>query len=153
MPRRKQTAGKPEMDELSLMEIQIQELLRRQAEFREMGEYSSAGKGKGKEVAISSDDIGMLAESKSLYQKRNKDGKYQWVTEYPDDLITAAENSETAKYAFLVRNNISYDSRKTLEIDSLVIQSPLLKKALGIVLKDYPGVTTNLQVCCYRYFI
>jgi len=32
-----------------------------------------------------------------------------------------------------------------LEIDSIVVQSPLLKKVLGKVLKDYPGVTTNLK--------
>src|SRR5207248_9005066 len=42
-------------------------------------------------------------------------------------------------------NKISYDSRKTLEIDSLIIQSPLLKEVLGVVLKDYPGITTKLQ--------
>jgi hypothetical protein len=38
----------------------------------------------------------------------------------------------------------SYDSRKKLEIDSIVIQSPLLKSALHDVLRDYPGVTPNL---------
>jgi hypothetical protein len=67
------------------------------------------------------------------------------VTEYPDDAVEAAENAETARFAFLVRNKISYDSRKTLEIDSIIVQSPLLKEALGVVLKDYPGITTNLQ--------
>jgi hypothetical protein len=67
------------------------------------------------------------------------------VTEYPDDAVEAAENAETARFAFLVRNKISYDSRKTLEIDSIIVQSPLLKAALGAVLKDYPGITTNLQ--------
>jgi hypothetical protein len=67
------------------------------------------------------------------------------VTEYPDDAVAAAENAETAQFAFLVRNKISYDSRKTLEIDSIIVQSPLLKEALGIVLKGYPGITTNLQ--------
>jgi hypothetical protein len=67
------------------------------------------------------------------------------VTEYPDDAVVAAENAETARFAFLVRNKISYDSRKTLEIDSIIVQSPLLKEALGVVLKDYPGITTSLQ--------
>jgi hypothetical protein len=88
---------------------------------------------------------GMLAEIKNLYQKADKQGRHQWVTEYPDDVVEAAENAETARFAFLVRNKISYDSRKTLEIDSLIVQSPLLKEALGVVLKDYPGITTNLQ--------
>lgn len=39
----------------------------------------------------------------------------------------------------------SDDSRKKLEIDSIVIQSPLLKNVLRDVLKDYPGVTTSLS--------
>ena len=72
------------------------------------------------------------------------------VTEYPEDAVEAAENAETARFAFLVRNKISYDSRKTLEIDSLIVQSPLLKEALGVVLKDYPGITTNLQRLVFK---
>ena len=39
----------------------------------------------------------------------------------------------------------SYDSRRTLEIDSIVIQSPLLKRVLEKVLAGYPGVTINLK--------
>ena len=72
------------------------------------------------------------------------------MTEYPDDAVEAAENAETARFAFLVRNKISYDSRKTLEIDSIIVQSPLLKEALGVVLKDYPGITTNLKRLMFR---
>ncbi|KAJ8130864.1 hypothetical protein O1611_g2763 [Lasiodiplodia mahajangana] len=49
------------------------------------------------------------------------------------------------KYAILVRNKKSYDSRKKLEIDSIIIQSPLLRQILHDVLKDYPGVTTTLS--------
>jgi hypothetical protein len=93
---------------------------------------------------------GMLAEIKNLYQKVDKQGRHQWVTEYPEDAVEAAENAETARFAFLVRNKISYDSRKTLEIDSLIIQSPLLKDVLGVVLKDYPGITTNLQRLVFK---
>ena len=72
------------------------------------------------------------------------------MTEYPEDAVEAAENAETARFAFLVRNKISYDSRKTLEIDSLIVQSPLLKEALGVVLKEYPGITTNLQRLVFK---
>jgi hypothetical protein len=93
---------------------------------------------------------GMLAEIKNLYQKVDKQGRHQWVTEYPEDAVEAAENAETARFAFLVRNKISYDSRKTLEIDSLIVQSPLLKEVLGVVLKDYPGITTNLQRLVFK---
>lgn len=55
------------------------------------------------------------------------------------------ENSETARYAFLVRKKKSYDSRKKYDVDSIIIQSRWLKKSLGVVLENYPGVTTNLD--------
>ena len=40
--------------------------------------------------------------------------------------------------------------RKKLQIDSIVIQSPLLKTALGDVMKDYPGVTTSLDRLTFK---
>ncbi|KAL8849320.1 MAG: hypothetical protein Q9221_005671 [Calogaya cf. arnoldii] len=43
-----------------------------------------------------------------------------------------------------------YDGRKKLEMDSVVVQSPLLKKALGKVLDDYPGVTTSLDRLTFK---
>jgi hypothetical protein len=94
--------------------------------------------------------VGMLVETKSLYQKKDSDNKYQWVLEEPTDAVDAAETAETAKYAFLVRNKKSYDSRKKYEIDSIIVQSPLLKKALGIALEKYPGVTTNLDRLVFK---
>jgi len=93
---------------------------------------------------------GSVAEAKSLYQKKDSDGKYQWVIEEPKDVEEAAENKETARFAFLVRKKKSYDSRKKYEIDSIIVQSPLLKKCLGIVLKDYPGITTTLDRLVFR---
>ena len=49
--------------------------------------------------------------------------------------------------AYAAANNPfqSYDSRKKYDIDSIIVQSPVLKEALGVVLRDYPGVTTSLQ--------
>lgn len=94
--------------------------------------------------------VGMLVETKSLFQKKDSDNKYQWVTEEPTDAVDAAETPETAKYAFLIRNKKSYDSRKKYEIDSIIVQSPLLKKALGIALEKYPGVTTNLDRLVFK---
>lgn len=88
--------------------------------------------------------VGMVAERKDLYQKMDKYNRATWTEQYPDDLEEAAENDETLKFAVLVRNKKSYDSRKKLEIDSIVIQSPLLKQVLHDVLKDYPGVTVTL---------
>lgn len=89
---------------------------------------------------------GMISETKNLYQsKPDKNGRTTWVDTYPDDLEDPAENAETARYALLIRNSKCYDGRKKLQIDSIVIQSPLLKRVLGTVLKDYPGITTTLD--------
>lgn len=93
---------------------------------------------------------GSITQAKNLYSKRDNDGKYQWVTEEPDDAVDAAENSETARYAFLVRNKKSYDSRKKYDIDSIIVQSPRLKKSLGAMFEGYPGITTNLERLVFR---
>ena len=94
-------------------------------------------------VPKSTDDstaiVGMDCDIKNLYQKEDDRGRCTWTDKYPDNLEEAAENEATARYAILVRNKKSYDSRKKLEIDSIVIQSPLLKNALSKILKDYPG--------------
>ncbi len=37
------------------------------------------------------------------------------------------------------------DSRKALEIDSIVVQSPYLKRFLAEMLDDYPGVCSTLS--------
>ena len=94
---------------------------------------------------------GMITDVKNLYQsKPDNRGKTTWVDTYPDDLQEAAENAESARYALLIRNNKCYDGRKKLEIDSIVVQSPLLKRALGSVLKDYPGITTALDRLTFK---
>lgn len=89
--------------------------------------------------------VGMECAQKDLYQKWDKQNRFTWTDTYPKDLEEAAENEATEKFAILVRNKKSYDSRKSLEIDSIVIQSPLLKNVLRKVLDDYPGVTPGLQ--------
>lgn len=94
---------------------------------------------------------GMIPGVKNLYQGKPDDsGKSTWVDKYPDDLEEAAENAESAQYALLIRNKKCYDGRKKLEMDSIVVQSPLLKKALGTILIDYPGVTTTLDRLAFR---
>lgn len=92
--------------------------------------------------------VGMECDLKNLYQKEDDRGRHTWTDKYPDDLDEAAENEITARYAILVRNKKSFDSRKKLEIDSIVIQSPLLKNVLSKVLKDYPGMS-NPPMPCY----
>lgn len=94
---------------------------------------------------------GMITDVKNLYQSKPDDrGKTTWVDKYPDDLEEAAENAESARYALLIRNSKCYDGRKKLQIDSIVIQSPLLKQALSSVLKDYPGITTALDRLTFK---
>jgi hypothetical protein len=83
--------------------------------------------------------VGMECDLKHLYQKEDDKGRTSWTDVYPEDLDEAAENETTARFAILVRNKKSFDSRKKLEIDSIVVQSPLLKNVLSKVLKDYPG--------------
>lgn len=82
---------------------------------------------------------GMDCQLKNLYQKEDERGRTTWTEKYPDDVDEAAENEATAKFAILVRNKKSFDPRKKLEIDSIVVQSPLLKVVLSKVLKEYPG--------------
>ena len=82
---------------------------------------------------------GLECEIKNLYQKEDSRGRTSWVETYPDDLDEAAENEHTALYAILVRNKKSFDSRKKLQIHSIDVQSPLLRKFLSKVLGDYPG--------------
>lgn len=94
---------------------------------------------------------GMITDVKNLYRsKPDNSGKTTWVETYPDDLEEAAENAETAKYALLIRNSKCYDGRKKLQIDSVIVQSPLLKNVLGTVLKNYPGITTTLDRLTFK---
>jgi hypothetical protein len=85
---------------------------------------------------------GMECGIKDLYQgPEDKRGRFTWTDKYPEDLEKAAEDEVTARYAILVRHKKCFDdSRKNLEIHSIVIQSPLLKQVLGVVLADYPGM-------------
>ncbi|KAF2822706.1 P-loop containing nucleoside triphosphate hydrolase protein [Ophiobolus disseminans] len=90
---------------------------------------------------------GMKSGSKQLYSgKEDKKGRFQWQDKIPEDIGEAAENDETAKWAILVRNVKVYnDPRRVLSVHSIVVQSPLLKKLLGAVLRKYPGVTVGLN--------
>jgi hypothetical protein len=89
---------------------------------------------------------GTIPQARNLYEgKSDRRGRSSWTTEYPDDLEEPIETTESAQYALLIRKKKSYDGRKKLEIHSIVVQSALLKKVLGVVLKDYPGIVTNLE--------
>ncbi|KAM3478625.1 hypothetical protein MY5147_002137 [Beauveria neobassiana] len=90
--------------------------------------------------------IGMVADTKDLFANFDANGNRFWSDKPPTDLEEAPENETTQKYATIVRKKKPQraSSTKPLEIDSLIIQSPLLKKALGEILQDYPGITTDV---------
>ncbi len=90
--------------------------------------------------------VGSVSTVKNIYKSpKDGDGNWTWVDKYPEDVEEAAENEETERFAVVVRNVKSQDSRKKLEADSIVIQSPWLKDALAEILQDYPGVACELK--------
>lgn len=89
---------------------------------------------------------GMIPAIKNLYPGEKDDlGRYTTTDKVPKDLPQPEETEETSRYALLIRNNKCYDGRKSLTISSIVIQSPLLKKVLCWVLKDYPCMAPELD--------
>ncbi|KAH6987874.1 P-loop containing nucleoside triphosphate hydrolase protein [Ilyonectria sp. MPI-CAGE-AT-0026] len=91
--------------------------------------------------------VGLVTDSKDLYAKYDNNGDRSWTDKYPDDLEEAAENEETQKYAVIIRKMKpkEADSTKPLIIDSIIIQSPYLKRVLGKVFEGYPGVVTEVS--------
>ena len=90
--------------------------------------------------------IGSISDIKDLYQgPEDAQGRAQWLDKYPEDAEEAAENEETEKYALIARKKTCFDGRKKFDIDSIIVQSPELKKILGKVFDQYPGVTCELD--------
>lgn len=89
---------------------------------------------------------GSLCDVRNLYQTQpDEDGETWWTKNLPKTLVEPVETDESAQYALIVRNIKCYDGRKSLSIDSVIVQSKPLKTFLGKVLKGYPGVTTSLK--------
>jgi hypothetical protein len=88
---------------------------------------------------------GTLCSTKNLYQgPLDGNKKFTWLDQEPKDVAEAAENEETAQYAFITRLQKAEDSRKKYETHSVIVQSPYLKKALAEIFDDYPGVHCGL---------
>lgn len=82
----------------------------------------------------------------SLYEgEPDRRGRVSWTTNYPKDLDNPPENAESAQYALIARNKKSFDGRRKLRVESIVVQSSLIKIVLGGVLEGYPGITTSLE--------
>ncbi|KAL3423685.1 ATPase [Phlyctema vagabunda] len=85
---------------------------------------------------------GIICEAIDFYMNEDDD----WTQKYPDHIEEPAENEETARYAVLKRNRKSNDDpRRKFALESIVVQSPLIKKVLGRVFENYPGITTTLE--------
>ncbi len=91
------------------------------------------------------EEAGMETDIKEFYQKLDEYGDVAWTDKYPYNLEEPVENAETARYTLLVRKKKSKDTRRKLELHSIVVQSPLIKRCLASVLRGYPGVTTELE--------
>lgn len=56
-----------------------------------------------------------------------------------------AENEESGQYVLVARNVKCYDGRKSLQVQSIVVQSQPLKTFLDNVMTGYPGITMKLD--------
>ena len=89
---------------------------------------------------------GSICETYNLYRsKPDEDGRTVWTDKIPDNLAQPSENSVSNQYAIVVRRVKSYDANKTLNIQSISIQSKPLKDVLAKVFKGYSGITMSLD--------
>lgn len=75
-----------------------------------------------------------------------------WVEQYPQQLKESVEEtSDAKKYAILCRVKKSHgNSKKPLELHSIVIQNSVLKSVLGKVLAGYTDVATTLEYVVFE---
>ncbi|KAB8269490.1 P-loop containing nucleoside triphosphate hydrolase protein [Aspergillus minisclerotigenes] len=71
--------------------------------------------------------------------------------EYPGDLRMAVEDQrETKQKALVVRRGKNHDDAKPLVLDSIVVQSPSLKKTQGEAFEGYTGITASLKKLVFK---
>ena len=82
-------------------------------------------------------EIGMKCESKRLYPKYDSSRYIEWVDEIPAKVMDPAYGYGDAwkEYALLLRTNLDQGEQR---LQSIVIQSPLLKSKLNSIFDDYP---------------
>ncbi|KAF1958426.1 P-loop containing nucleoside triphosphate hydrolase protein [Byssothecium circinans] len=85
---------------------------------------------------------GSLSSIYTIYKDPYRD---RWTLEYPVRAEPPVEDAISAQHALVARYKLSKSPCKALDLKSIVVQSPLLKKALGRILKGYAGVTTRLE--------
>ncbi|KAF4535921.1 uncharacterized protein LTHEOB_12447 [Lasiodiplodia theobromae] len=89
-----------------------------------------------------------LDEAKILYEGGEKcDCCINWTETYPEDVKESFERTtQSRRYPIIIRLQKSHtESKRSLQLHSIVIQSAELKAVLGEVFVDYPGITTTLE--------
>ena len=87
--------------------------------------------------------MGMKLGSKELYRE---DERFPWDDWSPDDIdIDIEETSEAKSYALIVRREKGVGQKSSLVLNSITVQSPLIRKVLGNVFVGYRGMTTKLK--------
>lgn len=96
---------------------------------------------------------GQQSTVKTLFEGPKRcDCCINWVEEPQDDLVSAIEEkAESKRHALLIRMKKSHDQeRKSLVLDSIVVQSPRLKDLLSYVFEDYEDITTSLHRLVFK---
>ncbi|KAH6716209.1 ATPase [Leptodontidium sp. MPI-SDFR-AT-0119] len=83
-------------------------------------------------------EIGMKDEPKRLYPRQDGYGGVEWVDEIPAKVMDQAYGYGDAwkEYAILLRTDLSAGEHR---LNSIVIQSPLLKMKVNALLGEYPS--------------
>jgi hypothetical protein len=102
----------------------------------------------GKDTKLELSNAGMTCDVKDLWEGKAKCSCCtNWVEEYPDDLADNPEETEAVqKYALILRHRKSHGSTsKAMMVQTIVVQSPLLKPLLEEVFEGYEGITATLK--------
>ena len=103
---------------------------------------------KGSGTADQAVPTGMKTGSKKLYRENKKAAWQDWS---PDDIdIDPEETSEAKQYALIVRREKRIGQKSSLVLHSITIQSPLIRKVLGVVFDGYKGMTTRLKDLTFK---
>lgn len=93
--------------------------------------------------------MGMKTEKVDLFEGPSKcHCCINWVMEEPDDTKENLEGTDEVKqHAVLVRKKKSHQkySHEPLEIDSIVVNSPIIRTALERIFRDYPAIDVETE--------
>lgn len=93
--------------------------------------------------------VGMKTESIDLFEGPSKcHCCINWVREHPDDIKENLEGTDEVKqHAVIVRRKKSHQqySHEPLEIDSIVINSPIIRATFETLFSDYPEIDTETE--------